>query len=84
MVSSELVDVLSAVVRRIRGRGCDGAVPLVIAYGTHECGWNLPMPLLFQRSIGAEQRPLPTDAIRRVHGGSDGVSSAGASCHPGL
>jgi hypothetical protein len=52
----ELADVLSAIITRIRG--ADGAVPLVAAYDTHERTWNPPMPLLFQRRIGLENRPI--------------------------
>ena len=58
---------MSAVISRIRG--ADGAVPLVAAYDTHERTWNPPMPLLFQRVIGLENRPIPADGIRDlIHG----------------
>ena len=62
VISPELADVLSAVVCRIRNP--DGSVPLVVAYDTHEKVWNPPMPLLFQRTIGLESRPIPTAGIR--------------------
>ena len=67
VVAPELADVLSAVITRIRGD--DGAVPLVASYDTHECTWNPPMPLLFQRVIGLENRPVPAQGIRiLIHG----------------
>ena len=67
VIDPELADVLSAVITRIRG--ADGAVPLVTAYDPHERTWNPPMPLLFQRVIGLENRPIPADGIRDlIHG----------------
>jgi hypothetical protein len=62
VISPELADVLSAVVCRIRGAG--GAVPLAVAYDAHEKTWLPPMPLLFQRRMRAEHRPIPAQAIR--------------------
>jgi Phage integrase family len=56
--------VLSAVICRIRG--AEGSVPLVVAYDAHECVWNPPMPLLLQRIIGLENRPITIDAIRTL------------------
>ncbi len=64
VIDPELADVLSAVITRVRGS--DGAVPLVAAYDAHECTWNPPMPLLFQRVIGLENRPVPADGIRTL------------------
>ncbi len=64
VVSPELADVLSAIISRIRGN--DGAVPLVVAYDIHELIWLPPMPLLFQRRYGAENRPIPAHAIRKI------------------
>ncbi len=67
VIDPELADVLSAIITRIRGAG--GAVPLVTAYDPHEHTWNPPMPLLFQRVIGLENRPIPADGIRDlIHG----------------
>ena len=67
VIDPELADVLSAVITRVRGS--DGAVPLVAAYDPHERTWNPPMPLLFQRVIGLENRPIPVDGIRGLlHG----------------
>ncbi|WP_431197158.1 tyrosine-type recombinase/integrase [Streptomyces flavusporus] len=64
VVSPELADVLSAIICRIRTD--DGNVPLVIAYDHHEKVWNPPMPLLFQRKTGLEDRPIPIDGIRTL------------------
>ncbi|MFF4410715.1 tyrosine-type recombinase/integrase [Streptomyces sp. NPDC001404] len=64
VVSPELADVLSAIICRIRT--ADGSVPLVIAYDHHEKVWNPPLPLLFQRKIGLEDRPIPIDGIRTL------------------
>jgi hypothetical protein len=52
VVSPELADTLSAVIRRIRGS--DGAVPLVRARDPKELVWLPPSPLLFQRRRGTE------------------------------
>ena len=64
VIAPELADVLSAVICRIRRD--DGTVPLVVAYDIHERIWNPPMPLLFQRQIGIEHRPIPIHGIRRL------------------
>lgn len=47
VVSPELADVLSTVIRRIREP--DEAVPLVPIYNRYECVWRSPSPVLFQR-----------------------------------
>ena len=64
LVSPELADVLSAIVCRIRGR--TGAIPLVPSYDTHEKTWNPPLPLLFQRAISGEHRPISDGALREI------------------
>ena len=64
LVSPELADVLSAIIRRVRGPG--GAVPLTVSYDIKERVWNPPMPLLFQRSIGSENRAYTPNAIRNL------------------
>ncbi|GAA2350124.1 tyrosine-type recombinase/integrase [Dactylosporangium salmoneum] len=66
VISPELADTLSAVVCRIRT--ADGSVPLVVAYDHHEKVWNPPMPLLFQRTVGLEARPIPISGIRILIG----------------
>jgi hypothetical protein len=48
----------------LRVRGQDGSVPLVVAYDSGEKVWNPPMPLLFQRRVGMEDRPIGDDTIR--------------------
>jgi hypothetical protein len=62
VISPELADVLSTIISRVRD--ANGAVPLVVSYDTHERVWNPPMPLLFQRHIGVENRPIPATGIR--------------------
>jgi len=62
VIAPELADVLSAVICRTRNP--DGSVPLVVAYDHHEKTWNPPMPLLFQRRVGLENRPIPISGIR--------------------
>jgi integrase len=62
VASPELADVLSAIISRIRDPS--GAVPLVVSLDAHEKTWNPPMPLLLQRRLGTENRPIGTDAVR--------------------
>lgn len=64
VIDPELADVLSAIVCRIRDD--NGAVPLVIAYDRHERLWKPPMPLLFQRRLRQENRPIPESALRTL------------------
>ena len=64
VISPELADVLSAVITRIRGTG--GAVPLVASYDDNEKAWNPPMPLLFQRRLRSEDRPVTAQAVREL------------------
>jgi hypothetical protein len=62
VVSPELADVLSAIIQRVRGTA--GAIPLIAAYDVRECAWLPPMPLLFQRRVGAENRAITPAVIR--------------------
>jgi hypothetical protein len=62
VISPELADVLSMIVSRIRDSS--GAVPLVVDYDRHERVWNPPWPLLFQRRLRVENRPITEAAIR--------------------
>ena len=62
VVSPELADVLAAII--CRNRGHDGALGCVASYDSHECVWNPPMPLLFQRRFGIEHRAIPAATIR--------------------
>ena len=64
LVSPELADVLSAIIRRIRGPA--GTVPLVPLYDHHECVWPAPSPLLFQRSYRAENRAISDRALGKL------------------
>ena len=64
LVSPELADVLSAIISRLRGPG--GDVPLTVSYDVRERVWNPAMPLLFQRSIGSENRAFTPSAIRKL------------------
>ena len=64
LVSPELADVLSAIISRLRGP--DGDVPLTVSYDVRERVWNPAMPLLFQRSIGSENRAFTPSAIRKL------------------
>ena len=64
VISPELADVLSAIISRVRDK--NGAVPLVVAYDYHERIWNPPMPLLFQRRFGGENRPIAGPAVREL------------------
>ena len=62
VVSPELADVLSAIICRARDE--TGAIPLVAAYDYHERVFNPPLPLLFQRRVGTENRAINAPAIR--------------------
>jgi hypothetical protein len=64
VISPELADVLSTIICRIRDPS--GAVPLAVSYDIHERIWNPPMPLLFQRRFGVENRPIPAGGIRAL------------------
>jgi hypothetical protein len=58
----ELADVLSAIICRVRDDA--GAIPLVAAYDYHERTFNPPLPILFQRRVGTENRAVSAPAIR--------------------
>jgi integrase len=62
VVSPELADVLSAVIRRIREPG--EAVPLVPVYDRYECLWRPPSPVLFQRRYASENRAISDTTLR--------------------
>ena len=53
-MSPELAQVLSEVIRRVRGP--DGAVRMVRAWDYHERVWLPPSPLLFQHKVGPEHK----------------------------
>jgi len=64
VVSPELADVLSAIICRVRDEA--GAIPLVAAYDYHERVFNPPLPILFQRRVGTENRAINAPAIRKL------------------
>lgn len=64
VVSPELADVLSAIICRVRNEA--SAVPPVAAYDYHERVFNPPLPLLFQRRVGTENRAINAPAIRKL------------------
>jgi len=63
VVSPELADVLSAIMRRIRGTAA--GVPLVVSYDKNERDYNPPMPLLFQWPCRLENRAVGETSLRK-------------------
>src|SRR5262249_52745164 len=47
-----------------RVRDSTGAVPLVVAYDIHEREFTAPTPVLFQRRVGTDNRPISATTIR--------------------
>jgi integrase len=68
VVSPELADVLSVIIRRVRGD--TGTVPRVRAYDRRECLWIGPAPLLFQRRFGPDSRRICDSTIRNMLNGA--------------
>lgn len=64
VISPELADVLSTVIRRVRN--ANGAVPMVTARDPHERTWHPPAPRLFQHLMHGEQRALTTRSTARL------------------
>jgi hypothetical protein len=64
VVSPDLAEVLSAIIRRIREPS--GAVPLVPAYDRCECVWQPPSPVLFQRRFATENRAISDVSLRTM------------------
>src|SRR5260370_38586933 len=62
LVSPELAEVLTAVIFRVRAG--NAALPLVSAYDVFDQTWAAPMPYLFQRRYGSENRPITRSYIR--------------------
>lgn len=62
VISPELANVLAAIIARVRDS--TGKVPLVVAYDVHEREFTPPMPVLFQRNVGADRRPIAVATIR--------------------
>jgi integrase len=64
VVSPELADVLSTIIRRVRGT--TAAIPVIPAYDRTECVWLAPAPWLFQRRLATEHRRICSGAIRNM------------------
>lgn len=64
VVSPELADVLSTIIRRVRE--ATGAVPIIAAYDRTECTWLAPSPWLFQHRYGVESRRICGSTIRNM------------------
>ncbi|MFI1177511.1 tyrosine-type recombinase/integrase [Streptomyces melanogenes] len=65
LVSPELADVLSTVIRRVRDPRTH-TVPLLAAYDYEERVWNPPAPLLFQWDRAGEPSSMNAEFIRRT------------------
>ncbi len=63
LVSPELGEVLAEVIGRVRG--ARAVLPLVSAYDPYERIWSPPMPFLFQRPRGPEQRAISRTTLRQ-------------------
>lgn len=61
VVSPDLADVLACIISRVRDGSA--AMPLVAAYDGRERLWAAPAPLLFQRRVGSENRPIATGSV---------------------
>lgn len=61
LVSPELAEVLSAIIRRVRRP--DGTIPPVRARDSHERVWMPSVPLLFQRRVGTENHVLSGTSV---------------------
>jgi integrase len=66
LISPELGETLTAIIHRVRSG--HPAIPLVSAYDTMERTWSAPMPFLFQRRHGAEQRAIARNYIHKCLG----------------
>jgi hypothetical protein len=62
LVSPELGEILTEIIFRVRAG--KAALPLVAAYDVFEQTWSPPMPFLFQRRFGTEDRPITRSYIR--------------------
>lgn len=81
VISPELADVLAAVIARVRDSS--GAVPLVVAYDVHECEFTSATPVLFQRHVGADNRPISDATIRKwITGALEGTCITDAAGRP--
>ena len=64
VVSPELADVLSTIIRRVRGP--HAALPLVSTYDDYERVWAPPAPRLFQRRINNENRAFAYSTLLKI------------------
>jgi len=62
VISSELADVLSTIVARVRSS--QPQMPSVVSYDKNERVYNAPMPLLFQWCRRLENRPVSERSLR--------------------
>ncbi|MFF2165427.1 tyrosine-type recombinase/integrase [Streptomyces sp. NPDC058175] len=67
LVSPELADVLSIIIRRVRDPRI-GIIPLLAAYDYEERIWSPPAPLLFQYNRGGENARMSGEFIRKTLG----------------
>jgi Phage integrase family len=63
LVSPELSEVLTAIIHRVRAG--KAAIPLVSAYDALERTWSAPMPFLFQRRHGPENRAMSRNYVNK-------------------
>ena len=56
-------------------------LPLVPSYDIHEKTWNPPMPLLFQRALSGEHRPISEGALREIF--QQALAGSGIRGHDG-
>ena len=64
VVSPELADVLSTIIRRVRGAAA--SLPLVSGYDDYERVWAAPAPRLFQRRINTENRAFAYSTLLKI------------------
>lgn len=80
LVSPELAEVLTAIIFGVR-RG-NAAIPLVSAYDVFEQTWSAPMPFLFQRRYGSEDRALTRGYIRECLIATSATAQITIAGHP--
>lgn len=64
VVSPELAEVLSTIIRRVRGTAA--TLPLVSAYDDYERQWLPPAPRLFQRPVNTENRAIAHSSLLQI------------------
>src|SRR5258708_12768742 len=63
LISPDLGEVPAAIIRRVRGGRA--TLPLMPAYDPYERTWSAPMPFLFQRPRGPENRAISRTTLRQ-------------------